>query len=58
MGYATQDLDGDGVKEAIAFFRVSSDDRPLKIYIYRQVGEEYEEAAKVQAIINSKKNRK
>lgn len=33
-----QDLDGDGVQEAIAFFRVSADERPLKIYIYRQVG--------------------
>ena len=40
-----QDLDGDGIKEAIAFFRVSSDDRPLKIYIYRQVEEDYEVAA-------------
>ncbi len=36
-----QDLDGDGVDEAIAFFRNSSDERPLKIYIYRQVDEEY-----------------
>ena len=40
-----QDLDGDGVKEAIAFFRVSSSERPLKIYIYRQVGDDYEVAA-------------
>ncbi len=40
-----QDLDGDGVQEAIAFFRVSSSERPLKIYIYRQVGEDYEVAA-------------
>lgn len=40
-----QDLDGDGVKEAIAFFRVSADERPLKIYIYRQVDEDYEVAA-------------
>lgn len=39
-----QDLDGDGVQEAIAFFRMS-DDTPLKIYIYRQVGEDYEQAA-------------
>ena len=37
-----QDLDGDGQKEAIAFFRFSSDEKPLKIYIFRQVGEEYE----------------
>ena len=40
-----QDLDGDGVKEAIAFFRVSSSERPLKIYIYRQTGDDYEVAA-------------
>ena len=40
-----QDLDGDGVQEAIAFFRVSGDERPLKIYIYRQVEEDYEVAA-------------
>ena len=40
-----QDLDGDGVQEAIAFFRVSADERPLKIYIYRQVEEDYEVAA-------------
>lgn len=32
-----QDLDGDGVDEAIAFFQVSGDERPLKIYIYRQI---------------------
>lgn len=40
-----QDLDGDGVQEAIAFFRVSSSERPLKIYIYRQTGDDYEVAA-------------
>ena len=40
-----QDLDGDGVQEAIAFFRVSGHERPLKIYIYRQVEEDYEVAA-------------
>ena len=40
-----QDLDGDGVQEAIAFFRVSSSERPLKIYVYRQVGDDYEVAA-------------
>ena len=37
-----QDLDGDGRQEAIAFFRMSSEEKPLKIYIFRQVGEEYE----------------
>lgn len=31
-----QDLDGDGVLEsAVAFFQVSGDERPLKIYIFR-----------------------
>lgn len=32
-----QDLDGDGVQESVvAFFRVSSAEKPLKIYIFRQ----------------------
>lgn len=30
------DLDGDGVDEAIAFFRIAGDPKPLKIYIFRQ----------------------
>ena len=37
-----QDLDGDGVKEAIAFFRMNGDEKPLKIYIYSQNDEEYQ----------------
>lgn len=39
-----QDLDGDGVMEALAFFRVSAsgDDKPLKIYIFRLTEEGYE----------------
>ena len=43
-----QDLDGDGVQEAIAFFRVSSDERQLKICIYRQSAEDYELAAMIE----------
>lgn len=31
-----QDLDGDGVSEAVAFFRVSGAEQPLKIYIFHQ----------------------
>ena len=32
-----QDLDGDGVREsAVAFFRVSNAEKPLKIYVFRQ----------------------
>lgn len=51
-----QDLDGDGVQEAIAFFRVSGEELPLKIYIFRQVGENYETAACIEgagSVINS-----
>lgn len=35
------DLDGDGIQEAVVFFRTTAaaDSSPLKIYIYRQTGE-------------------
>lgn len=39
------DLDGDGVDEALAFFRISSEERPLKIYIFRAEGDGYQQAA-------------
>lgn len=29
------DLDGDGQQEALAFFRMSSDEKPLKIFVFR-----------------------
>lgn len=31
-----QDIDGDGEEEAIAFFRVTGDAKPLKVYIFKQ----------------------
>lgn len=37
-----QDLDGDGQQEAIAFFRLPSEEKPLKIYIFRSVDGVYE----------------
>ncbi len=38
-----QDLDGDGEAEsALAFFRMSGEEKPLKIYIYRQHEDSYE----------------
>lgn len=37
-----QDLDGDGRQEAIAFFRISGDEKPMKIYIFRQSGGGYQ----------------
>ncbi|WP_251318780.1 hypothetical protein [Flintibacter muris] len=37
-----QDLDGDGVREsAVTFFRVPGIEKPIKIYIFNQIGEEY-----------------
>lgn len=51
-----QDLDGDGRQEAIAFFRFAGEEKPLKIYIFRQTGDAYEEVAVIEgaaAVINS-----
>lgn len=42
-----QDLDGDGTREtAVAFFRVTSEEKPLKVYFFRQnpLSEVYETA--------------
>ncbi|MDR2615877.1 MAG: VCBS repeat-containing protein [Oscillospiraceae bacterium] len=36
-----EDIDGDGVKEAIAFFAARSEDFPLKIYIFKSDGDDY-----------------
>lgn len=43
-----QDLDGDGKQEAIAFFRFPNEEKPMKIYIFRQRGSEYEQMAVVE----------
>lgn len=42
------DLNGDGTDEALAFFRVSSEERPLKIYIFQAVGDDYRQAALIE----------
>ncbi|MEG1917733.1 MAG: VCBS repeat-containing protein [Oscillospiraceae bacterium] len=42
------DLDGDGTEEAVAFFRKTSDEKPLKIYIFRAQDEAYEQAAVIE----------
>lgn len=39
------DLDGDGVEEAVAFFRNSADEKPLKVYIFREEEQGYTQAA-------------
>jgi len=36
------DLDGDGDEEAVAFFRRSSDEKPLKIFVFRANEDSYE----------------
>jgi hypothetical protein len=41
------DLDGDGVQEAITFFRDSSAEKPLKIYIFKQKEQDHYEAQAV-----------
>lgn len=43
-----EDLDGDGVSEALAFFRTSNDERPLKICIFRELEGTYELAAAIE----------
>lgn len=43
-----EDLDGDGKQEAVAFFRNNNDERPMKIYIFRALGEAYERAAVIE----------
>ena len=39
------DLDGDGVDEALGFFRNSSEERPLKVYIFQAVDDDYRQTA-------------
>jgi hypothetical protein len=43
-----QDLDGDGTLEALAFFKVPADEKPLKIYIFRLTSDGYEVGAVVE----------
>ena len=43
-----EDLDGDGMEEAVAFFRQNSDERPLKIYIFRAVEDTYVQASVIE----------
>ena len=43
------DLDGDGDEEAVAFFRRSSDEKPLKIFIFRANEDSYEQLCTVES---------
>lgn len=42
------DLDGDGREEALAFFRQSDGEKPLKIYIFTMDGNDYRQAAVIE----------
>ena len=42
------DLDGDGTEEAVAFFRKSTDEKPLKIYIFSAKEDSYQQAALIE----------
>lgn len=42
------DLDGDGREEAVAFFRDTADERPLKIYIFSVQDDTYGQAAVIE----------
>ena len=42
------DLAGDGKDEALAFFRVSSEERPLRIYVFQAVEDSYRQAAVIE----------
>jgi len=48
-----QDLDGDGKQEAIAFFRFQNDEKPMKIYIFHQVGGAYEKLVVIEGTGNA-----
>lgn len=47
------DLDNDGVEEAVAFFRNTADEKPLKIYIFHAVEEHYEQLAVIEGTASS-----
>ena len=42
------DLNGDGNDEALAFFRNSADEKPLKIYIFTADGDSYEQSTVIE----------
>lgn len=42
------DLDGDGRQEAVAFFRNTAEEKPLKIYIFNADGDSYHQSAVIE----------
>lgn len=48
-----EDLDGDGIKEVLAFFSIPGSSKPQKIYIFRYAENGYEQAAIIEGGGNS-----
>ena len=48
-----EDLNGDGIQEALVFFRKSDDPKPLKILVFEKLGESYELLCTVESSGNS-----
>jgi len=47
------DLDSDGTEEAIAFFRKSTDEKPMKVCIFKKYDESYEQYALIEGTASS-----
>ena len=47
------DLDGDGEEEAVAFFRHASDEKPMKIYVFRASNDSYRQYCVIEGTSNS-----
>lgn len=47
------DLDGDGTQEAIAFFRKSADEKPMKVCIFKENDKTYEQYALIEGTASS-----
>lgn len=47
------DLDSDGAEEAVAFFRKSGDEKPLKVYVFRASGDIYQLAYTLESASDS-----
>ncbi len=47
------DLDADGSEEALAFFRKTSDEKPMKIYVFKAVEKSYEQYALIEGTASS-----
>ena len=47
------DLDGDGQEEAVACFRKANDEKPVKIYVFRAMGDSYEQMCLLEGTASS-----